>query len=548
MPLEQLLPPPGFGWRAIGWLIVVVGWATATVIIDRDARRHFGHARPWLQTFLGLGCILAYGAATWGIWAVEVMGWLIAMFIASYAALRAAASHRWQHGSIGAVIDVLREAANVLGMNPDERDRRPLFSVDGAGRTVVLLKKDGSIYGDRAATRRDQATSRAVATLKEVLGDAIACGATDIHIEPRSSEVQFRFRVDGLLQSGRTIDSAEGKAVVSAIKVAADMDIAERRLPQDGTLSVVRGTERFEVRVNTTPGKFGEKLAIRLLDPGGRALREGLAGLGFRESTLTRVREFVHRPHGMLIVCGPTGSGKTTTACAALSEMDGLTRNIITIEDPIEYQLENVTQIAVNNAAGLTFPSILRSVLRQDPDIMLVGEIRDRETAEIAMQAALTGHLVITTLHANDGPTTVARLGEIGVDATLIQSAVTATIAQRLLRTLCQSCKVKYRPSRDDLDRYELPPDKVRKLYRAAPAGCVECGGRGYRGRTGVYELMVMDAQIRQTLVGRPSEAVIRTVAKRQGLKTLYREAIYKVVEGVTSLDEVDRAVGGSGA
>jgi len=548
MSLESVLPPSGFAWRAAGWLFVVVGWAAATVWIDRDARQRFGRSQPWLQLLVGLGCCLAWGSAMWGIWAGEAIGWLMAMFVASYAAMRTAMSREWQQGPLAAAMQVLKDAAHVIGMHPDDVGRRPLVNVGGAGRTIVLLKKDGSVYGGREVKRLDKTSSRAVACVKEVIGDAIACGATDIHMEPRSTEVNFRFRVDGLLQQDRAIDPNEGKAVVSTIKVLSDMDIAERRLPQDGTFSVVRGSERYELRVNSTPGKFGEKLAIRLLDPGGRVLKDGLGGLGFRDTTLTKIRELVHRPYGMVVVCGPTGSGKTTTSCAAISEMDGLTRNIITIEDPIEYQLDNVTQIAVNTAAGLTFASILRSVLRQDPDVILVGEIRDQETAEIAMQAALTGHLVITTLHANDAPTTIARLIEIGIDATLMQSALTAVVAQRLLRALCSDCKVKYKPSPEELNRYGLPANKVQRLYRANPQGCSECGGRGYRGRSGVYELMVMDAELRQLLVGRPSEAMIREVAKRQGMKTLYREALYKAVAGITSLEEVDRSVGGGGA
>jgi type II secretory ATPase GspE/PulE/Tfp pilus assembly ATPase PilB-like protein len=329
--------------------------------------------------------------------------------------------------------------------------------------------------------------------------------------------------------------------------VLADMDIAERRLPQDGAFAVLAGEQRFEVRVGSIPGKYGEKLAIRLLDPGGGVLQGGLGELGFRDAILPQVREIVNRPYGMFIVCGPTGSGKTTTAYGAMREIDGFVRNIVTIEDPVEYQLDNVSQTAVNNAAGLTFPKILRSVLRQDPDVILVGEIRDKETAEIAMQAALTGHFVFTTLHANDAPTTVARLIEIGIDATMIQSAVTAVLAQRLLRVLCTSCRVKYAPTLDELQRYGIPPDKVKRLYRANPNGCNACNGRGYRGRTGVYELMLMGSEIRQLLVGRPSEAVIRAAAERQGMKTLRREAIYKVVMGATSLEEVDRGVGGVG-
>jgi len=282
-------------------------------------------------------------------------------------------------------------------------------------------------------------------------------------------------------------------------------------------------------------------VALRLLDPSGAILNAGLGGLGLRPSTLQTLRSVVHRSHGMLIVCGPTGSGKTTTVYAGLSEIDGLVRNIVTIEDPIEYQLENVSQTAVNTAAELTFATILRAVLRQDPDVILVGEIRDKETAEIAMQAALTGHFVFTTLHSNDAPTTVTRLLDIGIDASLIQSAVTAILAQRLVRTLCTDCRVAYAPSPEELRRYGLPADKVPRLFRAK--GCAACGQSGYRGRTGIYELMLVDGAIRALLVGRPSLEGIRAAAAKQGMKTLRVSALHKAVEGLTTLDEVDRVV-----
>jgi type II secretory ATPase GspE/PulE/Tfp pilus assembly ATPase PilB-like protein len=260
-----------------------------------------------------------------------------------------------------------------------------------------------------------------------------------------------------------------------------------------------------------------------------------------RESVLKSLRSIIQRPHGMLIVCGPTGSGKTTTVYAAIGEIDVFSRNIVTIEDPIEYRLDNISQTAVNVSAELTFAKILRSVLRQDPDVILVGEIRDRETAEIAMQAALTGHFVFTTLHANDTATTVARLLDIGIDATLIQSAVTAVLAQRLVRVLCAKCKVPYKPPPEFLARCGLDPAEETTFYRENEKGCRACVGTGFRGRTGVYELLVFDNTIKDLLVGRPSIQAIRAAAKKAGMRTLQDSAMQKVVSGMTSLSEVAR-------
>lgn len=547
MSLNEILPPPGFTSLALWWAAVSIGWSAATVWIDRNARRSYGDSKPWKAAFVVLGFLITYFAFTTGLLVVEVLVSLVAFLFVAYVAMQLSTSGDGGPRFVVILRRLLRDVAGVLGMDPSGRPASPLVRVPTSGREIVLLKKEGGVYGSRDSGGLDKETSQAIATIKGVFGDAIACRATDIHMEPRMSEVQFRFRVDGLLQQDRTIDHDAGRAVVSSIKVLADMDIAERRLPQDGTFAVLAGAQRFEVRVGSIPGKYGEKLAIRLLDPGGGVLRGGLSEFGFREPILAKVREIVGRPYGMFIVCGPTGSGKTTTAYGAISEIDGFIRNIVTIEDPVEYQLDNVSQTAVNHGAGLTFSSILRSVLRQDPDVILVGEIRDKETAEIAMQAALTGHFVFTTLHANDAPTTIARLIEIGIDATLIQSAVTAVLSQRLVRVLCASCKVKYAPTADELRRYGLPQDKVKSLYRASPKGCAECNGRGYRGRTGVFELMLMDEEIRRLLVGRPSEAVIRAAAEKQGMKTLRREAVYKAAMGVTSLEEVDRSVGVSG-
>ncbi|MEY3205596.1 MAG: Type secretion system protein, partial [Planctomycetota bacterium] len=352
-------------------------------------------------------------------------------------------------------------------------------------------------------------------------------------------DIQVRYRIDGMMQTMHTLPADVGRAIISAVKVVGDMDIAEKRRPQDGTFAVLAEGRKFDVRAASGPTNFGEKIALRLLDAGGGIVKGGLTGLGMRDSLVQSLRGIIHRAHGMLIVCGPTGSGKTTTVYGALSEIDVLTRNIVTIEDPIEYRLDNISQTAVNNAADLTFAKILRSTLRQDPDVILVGEVRDKETAEIAMQAALTGHFVFTTLHANDTATTVTRLLDIGIDATLIQSAVTAVLAQRLVRLLCPVCKEAYRPPESLLRRLGLPPDKVPVLYKEV--GCPECHGSGFRGRTGIYELMVFDTEIRNLLVGRPSIEMLRNAARKNGMRTLLRSALVKACEGVTSISEAER-------
>jgi len=407
----------------------------------------------------------------------------------------------------------------------------------GRQSAVLLLKKDGSPYGGRDFGVDGSA---AYAVIQEMLGKAVAGGATDVHLEPKTGgEVHVRYRIDGMLQPVKRLPAGLGQAVVSVIKVVGDMDIAERRRPQDGSFAVLAEGRRLEMRVATAPTNYGEKAALRLLETEGGIIREGLDALGMTPGMVAAIRGIIHRSQGMLIVCGPTGSGKTTSVYAALGELDALVRNIVTIEDPIEYRLENVSQTAVNTAAELTFAAILRSVLRQDPDVILVGEVRDRETAEVAMQAALTGHLVFTTLHANDTLTTLTRLMDIGIDATLIQSTVTGILAQRLVRLLCPDCKEAYEPPPEFLRANGIRPGKVKLLYKEV--GCARCLQTGFRGRTGVYEFLPMDGAVRRLLVGRPSIEAIRAAAMTPEFRTLRQQALRKVLEGVTSVSEVKR-------
>jgi type II secretory ATPase GspE/PulE/Tfp pilus assembly ATPase PilB-like protein len=415
--------------------------------------------------------------------------------------------------------------------------RSPAEPGRGGQPAVLLLKKDGTPYGGRDFGADGSA---AYSVIQDLLGQAIAAGATDIHLEPKAGrEVHVRYRIDGMLQPVSSLQVGLGQAAVSVLKVVADMDIAERRRPQDGSFAATAGGRRIEIRAATAPTSFGEKAALRLLETEGGIIRGGLDSLGMTPGMVAAIRGLIHRSQGMLIVCGPTGSGKTTSVYAALGELDALTRNIVTIEDPIEYRLDNVSQTAVNPGADLTFAAILRSVLRQDPDVILVGEVRDRETAEVAMQAALTGHLVFTTLHANDTVTTITRLLDIGIDATLIQSTVTAILAQRLVRVLCPDCKQAYEPPPEFLRANGIRPGKVKEIYKEV--GCGKCLQTGFRGRTGVYEFLPLAGDVRRLLVGRPSIEAIRAAVTTPEFRTLQQSAIRKVLEGVTSVSEFRR-------
>jgi general secretion pathway protein E len=531
---------PFFIWGTV-WLALAVAWVAACVWIDRDAEEVFGRTRPWTMILVALGVMFFLASLRWGLSAVNLMLPALLGLVAWYTCWR-----ELNVSSGGRILPqqfdgLLAVVAQATGRSGNSGPRPTAGVVGSAGPTLVLLKKDGRPYDGRTAGARvDSETSEAIVAVQRIFTKAIQLRATDIHLEPRSGDdVQVRYRIDGILQNAGTVPGAAGRATVSAIKVLGDMDIAERRRPQDGTFTVVFDSRRFDVRAASAPTNYGEKVALRLLDAEGGIVKQGLDKFGLRDTVLKQLREIIHRPHGMLIVCGPTGSGKTTTLYGALGEIDVLSRNIVTIEDPIEYRLDNISQTAVNVAADLTFAKILRSVLRQDPDVILVGEIRDKETAEIAMQAALTGHFVFTTLHANDTATTVTRLLDIGIDTTLIQSAVTAVLGQRLVRVLCQQCKEPYKPTPEFLKSAGIPADKVNVFYKEK--GCPACNGTGYRGRTGVHELMIFDKGIRELIVGQPSIQAIRTAARKAGMRTLQEAGLQKVIAGITSVNEIIR-------
>jgi type II secretory ATPase GspE/PulE/Tfp pilus assembly ATPase PilB-like protein len=368
---------------------------------------------------------------------------------------------------------------------------------------------------------------------------AIRTDATDLHLEPHEHELFVRVRVDGVLRDLDKLEGEAGKGVISALKVIADMDISERRRPQDGTFAVQCGPDKYDVRVASTPTSYGEKVVMRLLRSSGGLMTGGLEPIGLRPPLLKQLREIIHKPYGMFLVVGPTGSGKTTTVYASLSEIDAHQHNITTIEDPVEYRLDNITQIAVNTKADVSFASILRSVLRQDPDVLLVGEIRDRETAEIACQAALTGHFVFSTLHANDSVATITRLLDLGLEPTLIQTAITAVLGQRLARRLCPNCKVACAPPDGLLKKFKLKPGAVPHIYHEK--GCEQCGGTGYRGRLGIHELLVMNNTLRSLITTNPSITDLKKAAVASGTLTLQIDGLMKVIQGETSVNEILR-------
>ncbi len=370
-----------------------------------------------------------------------------------------------------------------------------------------------------------------------LISEAIKAGASDIHIEPDELSLGTRYRVDGVLHEVTSPPKDLQSAIISRIKILSGMDIAERRVPQDGRFQLKIENRQIDCRVSTIPTVYGENVVIRLLDLNSILL--GLSDLGFSSEMLPVYEKLIRKPYGIILVTGPTGSGKTTTLYSSLSTINSPEKNIVTIEDPIEYRLKLVRQMQINTKAGLTFANGLRSILRQDPDIIMVGEIRDLDTAEIAIQAALTGHLVLSTLHTNDAPGAIARLVDMGVEPFLVSSSVSAVIAQRLVRVICKDCRENYVPSAKLSEEVGLSSSKQVKFYRGK--GCDNCLHTGYKGRVGIFELMLPDDVIRTLTVAKSSSTEIRKAAIKAGMKTMQQDGIEKVKAGITTLEEVLR-------
>ena len=429
----------------------------------------------------------------------------------------------------------LGEAALLEGI------RRACARPDAAGMIADLRDPDGAAGADGDGMTHDleQMANQApvIRLVNLLLAEAVEAGASDVHLEAGARDMAVRYRVDGVLQDAPAPPPHLRAAVVSRLKIMAELDIAERRLPQDGRVRLRTEGRELDVRVSTLPTLHGESVVLRLLEMDGQ--RSGLDALGMGADTFAALLAFAGRPHGVLLNTGPTGSGKTTTLYALVDRIRTGREKIVSVEDPVEYELPGIAQVPVNTKVGLTFARALRAILRQDPDVLLVGEMRDPETAEICIQAALTGHLVLSTLHTNDAPSALTRLVDLGVPDYLVASTVEGILAQRLVRRVCRECAESRAP--DAVLAREMaaaghPADRVLR-----GRGCDACRGTGYRGRTGIYELVMMDAELRAALLLRPDAEALRRLAIQRGMRSLRDDGWRQVAAGVTTPDEVRR-------
>ncbi len=456
-------------------------------------------------------------------------------------------------------LSAIDELAALTGLEIDpllaaEEDvREAIFRSFGAYDDLGELVGDAILGTDdeglRMASREEEERPSQIIDLKEaiegapiiklanaLLTKAIAMRASDIHIEPHPRKVRVRLRIDGLLQEIMVIPKDLQHPLVSRVKILAGLDIAERRMPQDGRCTLISSQGEYDFRVSTYPSVHGETVVIRILDKHSAAI--DMSRLGMSPVTLERMMPALNEPQGLILVTGPTGSGKTTTLYAGIHYLNTVHRNIITIEDPVEYQLDGVTQANVNPRAGITFATGLRAILRQDPDVLLVGEVRDGETAGIAIEAALTGHLVLTSLHANDSAAALSRLMDMGIEPFLLASSVTMSVAQRLVRTSCTKCIETYKPDPTVLQKMELPLDHEYTRGK----GCEYCAKTGFRGRTGVYEVLIVNSDVRRMVLAGQHPSDIRRQAEENGMVTMRTDGREKVLEGVTTAEEVLRA------
>lgn len=410
---------------------------------------------------------------------------------------------------------------------------------------LILVKETDEGTEETVTVEDDDKASPVIKLVNRILMDALQKRSSDIHIEVYESELAVKYRIDGVLYPATgTLDPKHHRAMVSRLKVMAELDIAEKRIPQDGRFKLRLSGRDIDFRVSILPSVYGEDVVIRILDKS--SISDGvkqlnLDGLGFDCETLDKLRRSISEPYGMVLITGPTGSGKTTTLYGALSEINGGEEKIITIEDPVEYQLKGIVQIPVNEKKGLTFSKGLRSILRHDPDKIMVGEIRDSDTVQIAVQSALTGHLVFTTVHANNAFDVIGRLSHMGVDVYSFVSALNCVMAQRLVRKICPKCKKGSKPTEDELLRSGFNPADCAEHTWYEGAGCEYCGGTGYRGRDAIAELLVLTPKIREMIVNRHSIMDLERVAKEEGMTTLRQSAIKKALAGETTLREINR-------
>jgi type IV pilus assembly protein PilB len=432
----------------------------------------------------------------------------------------------------GLIVDVVSATESSVLQSIDR------YYAGGISLEEIIQKSVRQVEAGRVSESDLAAGAPIVRLVEQLFLTAVQEGATDIHFEPEERILRARFRIDGKLRPGPSLPKALQPAVTARIKIISGMNIAETRLPQDGKINFFVGKRKVDMRVSTLPTVFGENMVLRVLD---RArLVVGLESLGFDEQTLARFLRAIESRHGILLVCGPTGSGKTTTLYSALSYINALDRSIITLEDPVEYELPIIRQCQINVKAGLTFASGLRAILRHDPDIILVGEMRDAETVELAIRSALTGHLVFSTLHTNDAAGAIPRLINMGQEPFLVASSIRAIVGQALLRTNCTHCKVTYTPPAETLERAGLPPESAGETFIKGE-GCERCGGTGFRGRVGAFEIMEVTPTITRLVMERANSQDLLAAARAEGMTVMREDAVAKAMRGLTTLEEAVR-------
>jgi len=447
-----------------------------------------------------------------------MMGFNIRSLIANEEQITAALTRYYPEGGGESIQDIINEAAG-----DDD-----LSQFENRGESLDL--EDIKHLADAAPVKR---------LLQLILYKAVQDKAADVHFEPFEDEYKLRYRIDGVLYEMQPPPRFLALAIASRIKVMANLDIAERRLPQDGRIRLQLHGNPIDLRVAVLPTMFGESVVMRILDRSAVSL--DVEKLGFREDDLKKYLQLIDKPHGVVIVTGPTGSGKTTTLYAALNKLNTIDTKILTAEDPVEYDIDGLIQCQVNAEQGLTFGRALRSFLRQDPDVILVGEIRDLETAQISVQASLTGHLVLTTVHTNDAPSTIARLVDLGMEPFLLTATLEGVVAQRLVRKICRYCRTTYQPTEQMLMELELRPEDVAGKTFYYGKGCDNCNNTGYRGRSALFEIMTLDDEMRELIMQRASSNVLRTHARKHGMRTLREAGLLAIFDGITTIDEVSR-------
>lgn len=409
----------------------------------------------------------------------------------------------------------------------------------GANEESVNIQLTGEKFIQSETNEDDTPIIRIV---MHIISDAVKVGASDIHLEPLPGNLRIRYRIDGVCHHVRTLPKQIQGATISRVKIMASIDITERRKPQDGRISLMINDHPLDLRVSIIPVTNGESIVMRLLES--ESIMVSLDELGFDHDDYMIFQSLIRRPNGIILVTGPTGSGKTTTLYASLNKLNTPEKKIITVENPIEYDLKGVNQCEVNEVTGLTFPIILRSILRQDPNIVIVGEIRDLETAEIAITAALTGHLILSTLHTNDAPSAITRLTDMGAKSYLLATSVISVMAQRLVRVICKKCKEPFSYTQKQLLEVGLNPDEVNDVVFYKGKGCDICKGSGYKGRVGIYELMVINKEIKELIYKKESQEKIKNTASDFGMKSLKDDGLRKVFKGITTIEEVIRVAG----